>query len=161
PASAPIRFEKGSESASAPGMVSAEELRNPLTKSGKKLLQHIEDLLRSGKREEAEQELKKAVEDRSAAPYAHSILGAEYLKSGEVPLAVGELRTAVRLIPGMPANHSNLAYALLASRQLSEAEREARQAVLLDGKSPRANLVLAMTLLAQGSRQQEALGYLT
>ena len=55
------------------------------------------------------QELRDAISDPAAMPYAISMLGVEYLKDGQVDL--GELEQAIPLLP-RPEIHSNLAYAL-------------------------------------------------
>jgi len=57
------------------------------------------------------QELRDAISDPAAMPYAISMLGVEYLKDGQVDTVLGELEQAIPLLP-RPEIHSNLAYAL-------------------------------------------------
>jgi hypothetical protein len=52
-----------------------------------------------------------SLDEPSAVPYAHSLLGTEYLKTKNIPAAIVELREAVRLMTGMASDHANLGYA--------------------------------------------------
>ena len=45
------------------------------------------------------QELRDAMKDPVAMPYAISMLGEEHLKAGQVDAALGELEQAVHLLP--------------------------------------------------------------
>ncbi len=51
-------------------------------------------------------------QEPSAVPYAHGMLGQEYLKLRQIPATVAELKQAVALLPQNVATRSNLAYAL-------------------------------------------------
>jgi tetratricopeptide (TPR) repeat protein len=142
------------------GVVSVAQLLNPLSKSGRKLLISAESHLKAGARNEAMKELASALQDPSAAPYAHGILGSEYLKAGEFDKAIDELSVASRQIPGYQVFHANLADAFLLSHQFLDAEREARDALRLDWTSPQAHGILGMALLAQKVHIDEALEHL-
>jgi tetratricopeptide (TPR) repeat protein len=142
------------------GLVSAAQLQNPLSKSGRKLLERAQADLKAGKTVEALRELKNALEDPSAAAYAHGILGSEDLKAGQVDAAIDELGEAARLMPGYQVFRSNLADAFLVNHQFQDAEREARQALRLDWASVQAHYILGMALLGQNTRIDEALDHL-
>ena len=141
-------------------LVSTAQLQNPLSKQGKKLLESAQSHLKSGKRPEALRELKSALEDPSAAGYAHGILGGEWLKAGQFDAAIQDLRAAVELMPGYHVFHANLADAFYCTLQYQDAEREARQALRLNWNSALAHYILGLTLLAQNRRSEEALDHL-
>jgi len=138
-------------------LVSVEELRNPLTGKSLRMLVTAREHLKSGQRERGMQELRDALGDPVAMPYAISMLGVEHLKAGLLDTAIGELEQATQLLPGRPENHSNLAYTFYLKGQSERGLDEARKAVQLDGGSPKTRLVLGMLLLQQGSHEAEAI----
>ena len=142
------------------GTVSVEELRNPLTGKSLQAILTAQQHLRSGERLQGLQELRQAMNDPIAMPYAISILGAEHVKSGEYDVATRELQEAVKLMPGKPENHSNLAYVLYLTGHNEEGVAEARKALRLDPGRPKTRLVLGLLLLRQGSHDAEALAHL-
>jgi Tfp pilus assembly protein PilF len=139
------------------GPVSVEELRNPLTGKSLRALVTARDHLRSGQRELGMQELRDALSDPVAMPYAISMLGVEHLKAGQPGTAIDELEQAIQLLPGRPENHANLAYALYLKGQTEPGLKEVRKALQLDGGTPKTRLVLGMLLLQQGSHEAEAI----
>ena len=139
------------------GTISVEELRNPLTGKSLKVILTAQHHLRSGQREKGMQELRQALTDPSAMPYAISILGAEHMKTGDLDVAVQELQLAVRVLPGRAENLSNLAYALYLTGQIETGLLEARKALRLDPTRAKTRLVLGMLLLRQGSHDAEAI----
>jgi predicted Zn-dependent protease len=138
-------------------LVSVEELRNPLTGKSLRALLTAREHLRSAQRERGMQELRDAMSDPVAMPYAISMLGVEHLKAGQLDTAIGELEQATQLLPGRPENHSNLAYTFYLKGQTERGLNEARKAVQLDGGGPKTRLVLGMLLLQQGSHEAEAI----
>jgi Tfp pilus assembly protein PilF len=142
------------------GVVSAEELRNPLTGKSLQALVKAREHLKSGQHERGLQELREAMSDPVAMPYAVSMLGVEHLRGGQLDTALDELEEAVRLLPGKPENHSNLAYALGVKGQTERGLQEVHKALQLDGGTPKTRLVLGMLLLQQGSHEAEALKHL-
>jgi Flp pilus assembly protein TadD len=140
---------------SGAGVVSVEELRNPLTGKSLRAIVTAQGDLKSGRRERGIQELRAAVSDPVAMPYAISLLGVEHLKSGQVDAALSELEQAVQLLP-RPENLSNLAYALYLKGQTERGLAEVRKALQLDGGRPKTRMVLGMLLLQQGSHEVEA-----
>src|SRR5581483_7041373 len=96
-----------------------------------------------------------ALEDPSAAPYAHAILGTEYLKEGQPRAAIPELEHAAGVLP-MAGIHSNLGYALCLTGQEKRGEHEFEEALRIDGNSAQARFLMGILLLNQKSRDQEA-----
>lgn len=124
------------------GTVSVEQLRHPLSRKGLKLLDQARKSSAVGRHDQAIVQLQIALKERSAVPYAHSMLGVEYLKTGQVPEAIAELEQAVTLLPRNVPDHSNLGYALFLSGDLGRAESEARQALELDRNNAKTQHVL-------------------
>jgi Flp pilus assembly protein TadD len=145
---------------SGAGTVSVEELRNPLTGKSLKAILTAQQDLRSGQRQKGLEELRLAMKDPSAMPYAISILGAEHIRMGDFNVAVSELQQAVRLLPGRPENLSNLAYALYLTGNIETGLVEAHKALQLDPAGPKTRLVLGLLLLRQGSHEAEAIAHL-
>lgn len=160
PEAKPVLFPEPEPERGSATPVSVFQLENPLTKRGKKLLESAQTDLRTGKTLEAMDILKIALDDPSTAPYAHGILGTEYLKAGNTDSAIEDLREACRIMPGYAVFHSNLAAALLLGHRAQDAEREARQALRLNSSSPQAHYLLGLSLLEQGVRREEALDQL-
>jgi predicted Zn-dependent protease len=142
------------------GAVSVEELRYPLTGKSLRAIVTAQKHLKSGQQERGLQELRDAMSDPSAMPYAISMLGVEHLKTGQLDAALSELEKAVRLLPGRPENRSNLAFALLLKGQTERGLEQARKALQLDPARPKTRMVLGMLLLQQGSHDAEAVQYL-
>jgi Tfp pilus assembly protein PilF len=137
-------------------VVSVEELRDPLTGKSLRAIVAAREHLKSGQRERGMQELRDAVRDPVAMPYAISMLGVEHLKAGQLDTAMGELEEASRLLP-RPENLSNLAYAFYLKGESARGLHEVRKALQLDGGKPKTRLVLGMLLLQQGSHEAEAI----
>ena len=142
------------------GTVSVEELRNPLSGKSLRTILSAQQHLRSGERLQGLQELRQAMNDPIAMPYAISILGAEHVRSGEYDVATRELQQAVTLLPGRAENFSNLAYVLYLTGRIEEGVAEARKALQLDPARPKTRLVLGMLLLRHGSHEAEAIAHL-
>lgn len=143
-----------------PGKVSVTELQHPLSSKGAKLLRQAQTDLAAGNQTAAIEGFQRAIAERSAAPYAHGILGTEYLKQGRLADATRELEECVRLLPRDAKSHSNLGYALYQAGKYADAEAEARRAIELDHDGPHAHLILGAILLHQGSHEAEALEHL-
>ncbi len=136
--------------------VSVEELRNPLTGKSLRALVTAREHLNSGQRERGMQELRDAISDPVAMPYAISMLGVEHLKAGQLDTALDELEQAIHLLP-RPETRSNLAYVFYLKGQTERGLEEARKALQMDGGSPKTRLVLGMLLLQQGSHEAEGI----
>lgn len=135
--------------------VSIQQLQHPLSRKGRHLLDKVESYLRLGQRARAHQELAQAVKEPSAEPYAHAILGTEYLKDGYAAAAIPELESAARVLP-ISGVHSNLGYALCLTGQGRRGQQELEEALRLDGGSPQARFLLGVLLLNQKSKDHEA-----
>ena len=141
---------------SAQGVVSVEELRRPLTGNSLRAISTAQEHLKSGQRERGIEELRQAMNDPVAMPYAISILGAEHLKTGQTDTALLELEQAVHLLP-RPENHSNLALALYRTGNTERGLGEVRKALRLDPGKSKTRLVLGLLLLQQGSHDAQAI----
>lgn len=142
------------------GTVSVEELRYPLAGKSLRAIVTAQRHLESGLHRQGMEELRQAMNDPIAMPYAISMLGVEHLKSGQIGVALAELQQAVRLLPDRPENLSNLAYALLLTGQIEAGVTEARKALRFDPTRSKTRMVLGMLLLRQGSHETEALAHL-
>jgi tetratricopeptide (TPR) repeat protein len=133
------------------GTISVEQLQHPLSRKGANLIRKARNFAAMGDHEEAIAELQLALKERSAIPYAHSLLGSEYLRINQVPAAIEALEQAVKLLPRSAANHSNLGYALFLLGDLERAEWEVRRALDLDHNNEKTRLVLSIVTHAGGS----------
>jgi len=131
----------------APGVVSAAELRHPISREGANLLKQAQKYASKGQHKEAIEILKKAVQDNSAAAYAHSFLGAEYLKISDPDAAIVHLDEAIKLQPSHADNYSNLGYALCLTGDRAAGERSIREALEKDRYFSRAHFLLGVILL--------------
>lgn len=129
--------------------VSVEQLQHPVSSKGVRLLNQARNFADMGRHDKAIAQLQIALKERSAVPYAHSMLGVEYLKTGQVPAAIAELQQAVTLLPRNAAVRSDLGYGLFLSGDLDRAEKEARQALELDHSNRKTQLVLNQILHAR------------
>jgi Flp pilus assembly protein TadD len=145
----------GQEETPAFGPVSVAELKHPLSRKGRSLITKAQKDLHAGKTTDGISELSKALDEPSAVPYAHSLLGAEYLKLGRVPEAISELEDAVQILP-ISMNYSNLGYAYLLSGDADRGEQDLGRALQLDSSSPQTHFLLGLLLLDRQSRTREA-----
>jgi tetratricopeptide (TPR) repeat protein len=137
-------------------LVSAEELRHPVSKKGQKLLEKAQRFAQAGNHSKAIEELNLAVQEPSAAPYAHGILGTEYLKLFQVTEAIQHLEEAIALMPKFAAHHSNLGYALCLLGQTEQGLKEIETALSLDWSLSRARFLEGAILLDQAARDKDA-----
>ena len=137
-------------------VVSVEEMRNPLTGKSLRMILTAQKHLKSGQHERGMEELRAAMSDPAAMPYAISLLALDHVRAGQLDMAFEELELAVQVLP-RPENHSNLAYVLYLKKQTTRGLEEVRKAIQLDGGVPKTRLVLGMLLLQQGSHETEAI----
>lgn len=137
-------------------VVSVEEARNPLQGRSLHMILTAQEHLRSGQHERGIQELRDAMKDPVAMPYAITILGGEHVKAGQLDVALDELQQGVRLLP-RSTTYSNLAYVLYLKKQTGRGLELARKAIQMDGGQPKTRLVLGLLLLQQGSHDAEAI----
>jgi tetratricopeptide (TPR) repeat protein len=133
------------------GTVSVEALQHPLSHKGARLIRRAQQFSATGDHVKAIAELRLALNERSAIPYAHSLLGSEYLKLNQVPDALEALEQAVKLMPRSAINHSNLGYALYLLGDIERAAREVRRALELDHNNEKTRRVLSLIVQAGGN----------
>ncbi len=129
--------------------VSAEQLQHPLSRKGAKLLTQAKNYAAMGRHDKAIAQLQLALKEKSAIPYAHSMLGAEYLRTSQAPAAIPELEQALATLPKNVPDRSNLGYALFLTGDLDRAEQETRQALELDHRNTATLHVLDQILRAR------------
>jgi Flp pilus assembly protein TadD len=137
-----------------------EQLRNPLSRKGRKMLERAQRYSRSGDYAREIEQLRLALDERSARPYALGMLGVALLRTGQVQQAITELERAVQLLPHDPTIHSNLGYAYGLTRQLDRAERSVERSLEIDRHRPRTRYLMGLILLDRGGRDEEALAHL-
>jgi tetratricopeptide (TPR) repeat protein len=135
------------------GTVSVEQLQHPLSHKGEKLIRQAQNFAAMGDHDKAIAELQLALKEPSAIPYAHSLLGTEYLRTNQAPAAIEALEQAVKLLPRNAVNHANLGYALFLMGDAERAEQEVRRALDLDRDNEKTRRVLGLITHAGGSRQ--------
>jgi tetratricopeptide (TPR) repeat protein len=129
--------------------VSADQLRRPLSTKAAKLLRQAQSYGSGGDHDRAIEELNRALKEPSAIPYAHAMLGVEYLKTAQVGPAIEQLELASQMLSHDASIHSNFAYALFLTGDLDRAEREVRRALELDSGNKGAQLVLGYIINAR------------
>ena len=130
---------------SGPATVSADVLRNPLSSKARRRLEKALRLSELGEHPAAIKELRETlVKEPSSAPYAHNLLGVEYVESGQFDDARNSFEVAVRLMPHESVNHSNLGFTLAVAGDWNSAEQEARTAIQLDSANTRAKTLLEL-----------------
>jgi Flp pilus assembly protein TadD len=130
---------------SGPATVSADVLRHPLSSKARRRLEKALRLSELGKHPAAIQELRETlVKEPSSAPYAHNLLGVEFVESGQFDDARNSFEEAVRLMPHESVNHSNLGFSLAVAGDWNSAEQEARTAIQLDPANARAKTLLEL-----------------
>jgi Flp pilus assembly protein TadD len=132
---------------SAGGTVSVQELQRPLEGKGLRMLQKAKDLMARGDHARGMEQMRAALREPGAEPYAWGMLGAEHLRRGDLASAVMELQSAVNLLPGVPEHQSNLALTLAALHRNDEALVHARKAVQLNPSRPKTRYVIGVILL--------------
>ncbi|HEX3681385.1 MAG TPA: tetratricopeptide repeat protein [Bryobacteraceae bacterium] len=129
--------------ASGPAIVSADELRHPLTAKARRAMEDANREAESGNHSAAIEDLRKAVVKYPvSAPYAYNLLGREYIDSGEYVKAEESFEEATRLMPHDSAHHSNLGLSLVILGQWDRAEQELRKALQLDRANAKAKQIL-------------------
>jgi len=129
--------------------VSSDRLQHPLSAKATKMIRKAQDYAASGDHFKAIDQLKLALKETSAAPYAHALLGQEYLKTGQAAAAAAELEQACLLLPHDAVVHSNFGYALFLTGDSAGGEREVRRALELDHNNSVAGRLLGYILKAR------------
>lgn len=146
------------DDAAAPGppaLISSEELRHPLSRKGRDLLVKAQNEARKGNHSKAIEGFTQALKERSAEPYAHGMLGIEYLRTHRIAEAIAELQKASEAMPRLAAIHSNLGFALCASGQSDKGLQEIEMALRLDQSLVKARFLEGVIRLDRGSYDRE------
>jgi tetratricopeptide (TPR) repeat protein len=139
-----------------PLTVSVEELRHPVSRKGRKLLEKAEAVSRVGDHSKAIEELNAALKDPSAAPYAHGALGLEYVRLHRIADAIAEFEEAIALRPRSAKDHSNFGYALCVAGQIERGLGEIETALTLDQSLLKTRFLKGLILLDRDSHEHEA-----
>jgi cytochrome c-type biogenesis protein CcmH/NrfG len=113
-------------------VVSADELRHPLSSKARKMIRRAQDDAHKGEHEKAIAELQLALKEPSAVPYARSMMGAEYLRMNRPADALQQLNEAVRLLPHDVATRADFGLALYLTGEKERGEEEVRVALAED-----------------------------
>jgi Flp pilus assembly protein TadD len=113
------------------------------------MIRRAQSAVAAGDHLKAIEELRRALKEPSAVPYAHALLGQEYLTTGQVPSAAPELERASAMLPHDAAIHSNFGYALFVMGDSARGEQEARRALELDPNNWPAQRLLGSILRAR------------
>jgi tetratricopeptide (TPR) repeat protein len=140
--------------------VSADALRHPLSASDRRLLEKARASSMAGDHAGAAKQLRAALKKSSAAPFAHGLLGGEYLHLDRYQEAAEELEESLRFMPHWAAIRLQLAYVDWRLGWTQRAEEEIRRVLDLDRKSSEAHLLAAAILLSRDFGEQEALEHL-
>jgi tetratricopeptide (TPR) repeat protein len=126
---------------------SVDVLRHPLSSRAWQMLAKARDLAKAGDHAHAIEILKQTMAQQpSSIPYAHSLLGVEYIRTGQYQTALDELEQAAVLLPHQPEIPANSAITLYLLGQFDRAEQEVRHALALDPTSPQAQKILEVLL---------------
>jgi tetratricopeptide (TPR) repeat protein len=143
------------DSAGSP-TVSADVLRHPLSSKARRLFEKAMHFAEAGNHHAAIDGLRDAlVKCPSDAPYAHNLLGLEYIEAHEYTEAKESFAEAARLMPRESSNHSNLGLSLAIVGDWDTAEKEERKALQLDKSNSKAKLILEALLLRKRNKGGE------
>lgn len=139
-----------------PATVSTDVLRHPLSSKARRLLDKAMHLTDLGNHTAAIEGLQEALAKYpSDAPYAHNLLGLEYIETGRFTDAKNSFEEAVRLMPHESVNHSNFGLSLAIVGEWDSAELEVRKAIQLDRANSKAKLILEALLLRKRTKFSE------
>jgi tetratricopeptide (TPR) repeat protein len=127
-----LRLPESPSHARVTATVSSDQLQHPLSAKGAGMIRKAQSLAAAADHLKAIKELKQALKEPSAVPYAHALLGQEYLKIGQVAPAAEELEQASVMLPHDAIIHSNFGYALFLMGDAARGEQEVRRALELD-----------------------------
>ncbi|MGD1073793.1 MAG: hypothetical protein ABSB15_27085 [Bryobacteraceae bacterium] len=126
-------LKRASRRPPAEAKVSADELRHPLTEKARRVLAKAWGYAKKGDHSRAITTLQEGMSKvRAVVPYAHEMLGIEYMRTDRDAEAVPEFAEAASFFPRDASVHSNLALALCVVGRFDSAEQEARMALYLD-----------------------------
>ena len=136
-----------------PAIVSADELRHPVSNKARRALENAQRKGDSGDHSAAIEDLIKAlIKYPTSAPYAYNLLGREYIECGDYVQAEESFEVATKLMPHQAAHHSNLGLSLAFLGQWDRAEQEVRKALQLDHANAKAKQILDAMRIWRSSR---------
>ncbi len=153
-----VRLPENAAERPVSGTVSVRRLENPVPKAALRAFRDAVKHSEAGRREQAVEALRKAIQIFPDYGEAHNNLGVQYLHSTDYRNAADEFRRAAA-IDGSAASYANLCYALSLMGQFDEAEQAGRSAVRIDPGFRKGHLVLGSVLAVKG-RDQESLEHL-
>lgn len=128
---------------SGPPIVSADELRHPMSSKARHDLDEARHQIDIGNHSGAIEELQRAlIKYPDSAPYAYNLLGREYIETREYVKAKESFTEAARLMPHESAHHSNLGLSLAILGEWDRAEQELHKALQLDPTNDTAKKIL-------------------
>jgi tetratricopeptide (TPR) repeat protein len=142
------------------GVVSAQELLNPVPKKALREYEQAKRAVEKGDIQRAIRHLRQAIKIDPQFAEAHNSLGVKYMLLQDYAQAAAAFGEAVRLRPDSGEPHSNLGVALHGLKRYAEAERQIWLALEIDPQAVKTRFALAMVLSSQAGREEEALGIL-
>jgi tetratricopeptide (TPR) repeat protein len=136
------------------GVVSVEELRNPVPEKAMREYRRARKAAEKGNFQRAIQHLHKAIEIHPGFVEAHNSLGVKHMRLRDFSKAAEAFETALRLKPQAVEPLSNLGIAYHGLERYEEAERLIRTALELNPRAPRTRFSLALVLLSRGNQQE-------
>jgi Flp pilus assembly protein TadD len=131
-------------------------LRHPLSSKARRLFEKAMRLAELGNHQAAIAGLRDALAKcPSDAPYAHNLLGLEYVEVQQYGEAKESFAEATRLMPRESSNHSNLGLSLAIVGEWDSAETEERKALQLDKTNSKAQMILEALLVRKRNRSVE------
>ena len=146
-----VRLPAFARKASAPGTISATQLRHPPARKAIEAVASAQRFAAAGQTEKAVEELQKAIRISPEYAEAYNNLAVQHIRMGQFEEAGGELARAIAIAGPSALLLSNLAYTQRQLDRLPEAIASARAALRLDSGSPQAHLILG-SILAQDPR---------
>jgi tetratricopeptide (TPR) repeat protein len=136
--------------------ISTDMLRHPLSSKARRLFEKAMRLAELGNHQAAIAGLRDALAKcPSDAPYAHNLLGLEYIEVQQYGEAKESFAEATRLMPRESSNHSNLGLSLAIVGEWDSAETEERKALQLDKTNSKAQMILEALLVRKRNRSVE------
>ena len=155
-----VRLPAFARKPSAPGTVSATQLRHPPAKKAIEAGASAQRFAASGQTEKAVEELQKAIRISPEYAEAYNNLAVQHIRMGRFEEAGSELARAIAIAGPSALLLSNLAYAQRQLDRLPEAIESARAALRLDSGSPQAHLILGSILAQDPHTRAESIPHL-
>ena len=156
-----IDLKSGAAASVGGHSVSLARMQHKTPKKAEKEFIAAHHAVEKGRRNEAIDHLRQAIQLDPLYFEAYNNLGVQLVQEGLMEEACEALQKAVDIDDTDPLAEMNLAYTLLVLKRYPQAEEAARASLRGDSLSPRARFYLALSLLEQRKNQKEALFHLT